>query len=101
MDTAEGPNRVVFFGYSFQPNKACLLCEHVFSGKRPVRIIAHDLDGWIQFLCGDEAHDPKCSKVVALEEVLRRHPIDSKDKVLNPGCFAELSNSLNWVIYEM
>jgi len=46
---------VTLAGYSYVPNKACLVCQHVFDGA-PVMGFAHDEDGDLQIACGAESH---------------------------------------------
>ncbi|RZI60298.1 MAG: hypothetical protein EOP14_01785 [Pseudomonas sp.] len=55
-------------GYSFDPNKACIVCRHVISGA-PVIAVAHDDDGDLQFVCGEEAHATEDWHLVCLEHL--------------------------------
>ena len=55
-------------GYSFNPDKACIVCEHVISGA-PVFAVAHDDEGDLQFACGEEAHATADWHLVGLEHL--------------------------------
>ena len=55
-------------GYSFDPNKACIVCGHVISGM-PVFAVAHDDDGDLQFACGAEAHTAADWHLLGLEHL--------------------------------
>ena len=64
------PNEIEFGGYRFPRNKAVLVCGHVFSQERAIRVVAHDTDGWLQALCGAEDHEPTEARTVGLGEVV-------------------------------
>ncbi len=68
---SDASHSIQFGGYSFKPNKACLICDHVFEGSR-IEVVAHDDDGWLQFLCGGEHDfgDPASSRIVGLEHLV-------------------------------
>ncbi len=57
-----------FAGYSFAPDKACIVCGHVIDGM-PILAVAHDDDGDLQFACGEEAHDTKDWHLIGLEHI--------------------------------
>lgn len=86
---------IQFAGFKYRDNKACLICEHVFEFEQP-KIIVHDHDGWLQFLCGRENHDPALSKTVAITEIIDRLPKEEDLRLLGPGQYAELTNSGEW-----
>lgn len=55
-------------GYSFPPDKACIVCGHVMGGL-PVLAVAHDDDGDLQFACGEEAHVVDDWHIIGLEHI--------------------------------
>jgi hypothetical protein len=55
-------------GYSFDSNKACIVCGHVIDGT-PVLAVAHDDDGDLQFACGHKAHTAADWHLVGLEHL--------------------------------
>lgn len=55
-------------GYSFTPDKACIVCGHVMDGA-PVLAVAHDDEGDLQFACGEEAHIAADWHLVGLEHI--------------------------------
>lgn len=91
---------ISLFGYSFQDNKACLICEHVFAGDQ-VRIAVHDEDGWLQFLCGADDHAPQKGKVVGLSEFAKRHDLSGLPAKLTPGSAAELQQGGRWQVFDI
>jgi hypothetical protein len=46
-----------FAGYTFHGDKGCFTCSHVWKGGAPVLLFVHDVDGDIQFMCGEAGHD--------------------------------------------
>ena len=87
---------IVFAGYRFPSNKACLVCEHVFDKARDIEIIVHDFDGWIQCLCGDTNHLPNQSRTIALSEIIDRLPTSEQLKALMPGYYAIKGINDSW-----
>lgn len=55
-------------GYSFQNNKASIVCTHVWNGQ-PVLLYLHDSDGDIQFFCGEDNHFTTAALVLGLAEL--------------------------------
>jgi hypothetical protein len=75
-------------GYSFDPNKACIVCAHVISGA-PVFALAHDDDGDLQFACGEEAHTGVDWHLVCLEHLDLNGLGLAEVPTLEPGFAAE------------
>lgn len=46
---------ITLAGYTYVPNKACFVCQHVVDGA-PVMGFAHDEDGDLQIACSAEIH---------------------------------------------
>ena len=89
-------NEIEFGGYRFPRNKAVLVCDHVFSRERTIRVIAHEPDGWLQALCGADDYEPIEAKVVGLGEVIARLPSPSLLPRLGPGEAAEQGSDGSW-----
>ena len=83
-------DQVILAGYTYKHNKACLVCEHIFDGTEPIKIIVHDEDGLLQFLCGAHDHDHSKAKVVAISSQAKKLPGELELPLLKPGFFAEL-----------
>jgi len=90
-----------FAGYSFQSNKASIVCTHVWDG-RPVLLYAHDRDGDIQFYCGEDSHSMSDALVLGLAEI-NDHLQSMRDiPVVDPGHCAERAHVGGpWTIREM
>ena len=57
--------------YRFQEteNTACIVCDHVLNGKRPILHVTHDAeDGYWQFLCGQDHHEDTIAKLISLKQ---------------------------------
>ena len=94
-------SEISFAGYSYSPDKECLICEHVFDRSAEPVIVAHDTDGWLQALCGEEDHDADQSRIVALSEIIDRLPKASELPVLNPGECAERTADGSWQVFSI
>lgn len=57
------------YKFSDDPNKACIVCDHILNKERPILYVAHDNDGDWQFLCGDDDHHEGIAKVISLKQV--------------------------------
>ena len=90
-----------FAGYSFQSNKASIVCRHVLNG-HPVLLYAHDGDGDIQFYCGEGSHSMSDALVLGLAEI-NDHLQSMRDiPVVDPGHCAERAHVGGpWTIREM
>lgn len=91
---------IALFGYTFEDNKACLICEHVFAGEQ-IKVAVHDSDGWLQFLCGSENHKPDDAKTAALVELGKRHDLGALPAELPMGSAAEMDASGVWCIFDI
>ncbi|WP_375382846.1 hypothetical protein [uncultured Sphingomonas sp.] len=87
---------VVVAGYRFAPNKATIVCEHVFGGGVG-KLFGHDSDGDLQVTCGAAGHDWSRGKVVALNEALNWLPFAAELPTVAPGYAAERHSGV-WVI---
>lgn len=88
-------------GYTFPENRASIVCTHVWAG-RPVLVFAHDIDGDIQFLCGDDGHNGSDALVLGLAEL--EGQLRSMDGIptVKPGYRAERSTiGSDWIVREM
>jgi hypothetical protein len=75
-------------GYTYEPDKACFVCQHVFDGAA-VLGFAQDEDGDLQVTCGGEAHTGEDWRVVGLGHLdLNRLHLASMPTV-DPGYAAE------------
>ena len=57
------------FPFADSENVAVFTCAHVLEEQAPILTVAHDEDGYWQFLCGQE-HAESESRVVALHEIV-------------------------------
>ena len=75
-------------GSTFPDNRACIVCTHVWNG-HPVLLFAHDIDGDIQFYCGEYSHVMTDALVLGLEEI-SGHLLTMQDiPTVRPGFCAE------------
>lgn len=79
-----------FAGYSYPDNKATIACSHVLNGSS-VLLFVHELDGDIQFMCGEAGHEPDDAHVVGLEHLLEHIRSMADIPVVEPGFMAERS----------
>jgi len=89
-----------FAGYRFAPNKAVLVCEHVFCKTSDLRIIVHDFDGWLQCLSGEANPSSEDAKTVALSELKDRLPSSSELPLLKPGQYAVMTER-EWTVHKI
>ena len=87
---------VVVAGYRFAPNKATIVCEHVFGGGTG-KCFFHDYDGDLQVTCGADSHDWSQGRVVALSEALEWLPFAAELPIVDPGFMAERRDDF-WVV---
>ena len=62
------------FPFANEPNTACITCSHIVEDKAQILYVAHDDDGWWQFLCGAPGHDQKTARIVSLQSILDIDP---------------------------
>ncbi len=65
------------------------ICDHVFDGKRPVRLVVHDRDGDWQLTCGEFDHDFSNAKLICSACALDQFSEFAKHQALAPGFLAE------------
>ena len=70
------------------PGQMVFACEHVFPGRKPVRLAVHDEDGKWTFMCGSEADDGENLQYVKLKQVLERDPSVESISALEEGMVA-------------
>ena len=88
---------IEFAGHQFPPNKAYLICDHVFTGSEVFQV-AHDEDGLIQFFCSEKDHHISETKTVCLEERLRWHTCLTMIKCLLPKHYATRQIGGDWIV---
>ena len=81
--------RIHALGFDMNGDVLCIVCRHVSEGK-PIVVVAHDLDGVVQMMCGLSNHGAADAHTVHL------HHMAEKLSALNlptiqPGQYAELS----------
>jgi hypothetical protein len=59
---------------SESPQTACFTCDHVLNMDLPILLVAHDLDGDWQFMCGIQAHSMANAKIITYVEALALDP---------------------------
>lgn len=74
----------------FPDNFACIVCTHVWDG-HPVLVFAHDIDGDIQFYCGEYSHHMTDALVLGLEEISSHLRTMQDIPTVGPGFWAERS----------
>lgn len=91
-------SKKIAFPFTDSPNTATFTCCHVLNKERPILYVAHDEDGYWQFLCGAE-HSEEEARIVSLLEILQLDPGVSDLAQMERGCYAE-SNDENspWVV---
>ena len=89
---------VDFAGYQFEPDRACLICDHVFDNTKQVFQVAHDADGWIQFFCDQRDHKSDETKVASLSELLQRHPYLGGVPIVHSNQYATRQPDGSWVV---
>jgi hypothetical protein len=67
-----------------------IICEHVISKKRPIKMIVHNHDKTWEFMCGEiDHHDFIDSKVIELNNLIKFDQSILPVKKLPAGCIAE------------
>ncbi len=88
-------------GYTYSDNRAAIVCNHVWDG-HPVLLFAHDIDGDIQFYCGEASHTMSEALVLGLAEI--RHHVELMQDIptVGPGFVAERPELGGaWTVREM
>lgn len=75
-------------GYTFQDNRAAIVCRHVWEGQ-PVLVFVHDDDGDIQFYCGEDGHTGADALVLGLVEIADRLRSMDDLPTVKPGFYAD------------
>ncbi len=88
---------IVVAGYRYAPNKATIVCQHVFGGGSPGSCFFHDEDGDLQVTCGADEHDWSQGRAVALSEALKWLPHAAELPTVNPGFAAERRDGV-WIV---
>jgi hypothetical protein len=80
-------------------HEPCVVCPHVFSHERTVKILIHHQDGTWQAACGERDHASDCSDfaVVGLDHLLERQPDLVGLEQLPADHFAERSED-RWIV---
>ena len=76
-----------FFPFADEPNTAAIVCRHVLCREKPILRIAHDEDGYWQFLCGGE-HTADDGRIISLKEAF------DLDKSVGNAAFIQYGESV-------
>ena len=81
------------------PEVPCLVCPHVLTDARPVRVMIHHSDGTWQAVCGEWDHSEQNEdfKVVGINHLFDRQTDLSPLRTLAPEQIAELIDG-RWVV---
>lgn len=67
-----------------------IVCEHVVSNKRPIKLIVHNHDDTWEFVCGEiDHHDFIESEIIELNNLIDLDDSTLPIKKLPMGCIAE------------
>lgn len=88
-------------GHTFDPHKACFVCQHVFDGA-PVLAFAHDEDGDLQVACGAESHTGEDWRVVGVAHLACDDLQLASPPTVNMGYEAEREAPRSeWVLFSL
>lgn len=86
------------FSFTEAPNTACFTCCHILDNQKPILYVCHDVDGYWQFLCG-ENHREEDARIVSLEKILSIDETMSDLAGLDCGEYAEAENETSdWTV---
>ena len=70
----------------YDPNELCLTCNHILEDNKPILYIKREMeDGTYQFLCNSHHHTDSETKLIKIEEIIKKDKEMEKILPLKPG----------------